>query len=227
MKSVVRLATNRDREIYEQNKEQEESAARVFNEKTEKLKLEMKLVGVEYTFDCSRLLFYFTADGRVDFRELVKELAFAFKTRIELRQVGVRDAAKIFGGLGVCGRPLCCSTFLGDFMQVSIKMAKDQNLSLNSAKISGACGKLLCCLRYENEVYQIEYEKTPKNGAIVETPEGRGVVTESIPLKASVKVLLDSKKDSPPVLFHRDDVSVKGYMKNEEKTDEDLKGLEE
>lgn len=227
LKKIVRLATSADKERLDANKMLEKDAEHIFREKTAKLGLEMELVGVEYTFDNTKLLFYFVAEGRVDFRELVKELAAVFHTRIELRQVGVRDQAKMLGGLGVCGRTLCCKSFLGEFAQVSIKMAKDQNLSLNSAKISGTCGRLLCCLRYEDEVYQKEYERTPKVDAIVETPEGKGVVVEANPLKGTVRVQLESKSDTAPQTFHRDSVTIVGYAKKSDNVNEDeLKELE-
>ena len=227
LKKIIRIATREDTERLEANKRLEKQAEGVFIEKVTKLKLEMSLVGVEYTFDNTKILFYFAAENRIDFRELVKELASVFRTRIELRQVGVRDEAKMLGGLGVCGRPLCCHTFLGEFAQVSIKMAKDQSLSLNSSKISGTCGRLLCCLRYEDEVYQQEYERTPKVDAIVETDEGRGVVVETNPLKGVVRVRLDSKKESPPQAFHRDKVKIVGYLrKNDTTFDAELKELE-
>ncbi len=227
LKKIIRIATREDTERLEANKRLEKQAEGVFIEKVAKLGLEMSLVGVEYTFDNTKILFYFAAENRIDFRELVKELAAVFRTRIELRQVGVRDEAKMLGGLGVCGRPLCCHTFLGEFAQVSIKMAKDQSLSLNSAKISGTCGRLLCCLRYEDEVYQQEYERTPKVDAIVETDEGRGVVVETNPLKGVVRVRLDSKKESPPQAFHRDKVKIVGYLhKNDAAVDAELKELE-
>ena len=185
----------------------------VCKEKIIEHNIEMKLIDVEYTFDNNKLLFYFTADGRVDFRELVKDLASIFRTRIELRQIGIRDEAKLMGGLGVCGRPFCCHSFLSDFVQVSIKMAKEQNLSLNSAKISGTCGRLMCCLRYEYDVYEEEIRKTPKMDAVVETPDGEAVVCEVIPLAGLVRVkFLGNHSDMPPKLFHRDDVSVKGKM---------------
>ena len=228
LKKIIRLATPDDTERMLANKDQEKAAESVFIEKVKKLKLDMHLVGVEYTFDNTKLLFYFSAEGRVDFRELVKELASVFRTRIELRQVGVRDEAKLLGGLGVCGRPLCCKTFLGEFAQVSIKMAKDQNLSLNSSKISGTCGRLLCCLRYEDAVYQKEYERTPKVDAIVETKEGKGIVTEALPLKGIVKVRLNEKPDTPPQSFPRDEVTVVGYAKSSKHNHEEaeLKALE-
>lgn len=219
LKPIVRVATTDDTERYESNKQLEAGAAKIFREKVRELGLEMSLVYVEYTFDNGKLLFYFTADGRVDFRELIKELASAFKTRIELRQIGVRDEAKIVGGLGICGRPVCCKSFLGEFSQVSIKMAKDQNLFINSSKISGTCGRFMCCIRYEDEVYQKEYEKTPKVDAIVETPEGKGVVVESNALKGTVKVLLDNKPDSVATPFESSDVKLLGYIKRANEND--------
>lgn len=219
LKSIIRIATTEDTERYNSNKQLEESAAKVFREKVKQLGLEMSLVYVEYTFDNGKLLFYFTADGRVDFRELIKELAASFRTRIELRQIGVRDEAKIVGGLGICGRPVCCKSFLGEFSQVSIKMAKDQNLFINSSKISGTCGRFMCCIRYEDEVYQKEYERTPKIDAIVETPEGKGVVVESNALKGIVKVLLDDKPDAVAAPFKCTDVKVLGYVKRDNEND--------
>ena len=227
LKKIIRIANREDTERLEANKRLEKQAESVFVEKVAKLGLEMSLVGVEYTFDNTKILFYFAAENRIDFRELVKELASVFRTRIELRQVGVRDEAKMLGGLGVCGRPLCCNTFLGEFAQVSIKMAKDQSLSLNSSKISGTCGRLLCCLRYEDEVYQQEYERTPKVDAIVETEEGKGIVVETNPLKGVVRVRLDSNKEAPPKAFHRDKVKILGYLKKSDSpVDAELKALE-
>ena len=220
LKPIIRIATTSDNERYESNKQLEESAAKIFKTKVRELGLEMSLVYVEYTFDNGKLLFYFTADGRVDFRELIKELASAFKTRIELRQIGVRDEAKIVGGLGICGRPVCCKSFLGEFSQVSIKMAKDQNLFINSSKISGTCGRFMCCIRYEDEVYQKEYEKTPKVDAIVETPEGKGVVVESNALKGTVKVLLDEKEESVAKAFNSEEVKILGYLRRENEKEE-------
>lgn len=188
LRPVIRRATEQDDEIYEENKRKEKEAAKICVEKIAEHGLEMKLVDAEYTFDNSKLLFYFTADGRVDFRELVKSLAAIFRTRIELRQIGIRDETKMIGGLGVCGRPFCCKKFLDDFVQVSIKMAKEQNLSLNSQKISGACGRLMCCLRYEHEAYEEALAGLPKVDSVVETPDGRGVVCEVVPLAGIVKV---------------------------------------
>ena len=176
LKKVVRIADQKDRMIVEENKQEAQEAYEVCNEKVNEHQLDMKLVDVEYTFDRNKVIFYFTADGRVDFRELVKDLAAIFRTRIELRQIGVRDEAKMLGGIGPCGRMLCCSTFLGDFDPVSIKMAKDQNLSLNPTKISGLCGRLMCCLKYENDEYESAKEALPDLGEIIETPQGTGKV---------------------------------------------------
>ena len=217
LKPILRKATDADTELFNSNKALEETAATVFKEKVAMLKLEMVLIYVEYTFDKGKLLFYFTADGRVDFRELIKELAQSFpRTRIELRQIGVRDEAKIVGGLGICGRPVCCKTFLGEFSQVSIKMAQDQNLFLNAAKISGTCGRYMCCLRYEDEVYQKGYESTPKIDAIVETENGKGIVVESNALKGTVKVLLDDEPEAAPKVFKGTEVTLIGYLKKED-----------
>lgn len=230
LKPIQRIATKEDTQKYQANKALEESAAQTFKEKVEKLGLEMSLIYVEYTFDNSKLLFYFSAETRIDFRELVKELAGVFRTRIELRQIGVRDEAKTLGGLGNCGRCTCCSTFLGDFAQVSIKMAKDQSLSLNVAKISGACGKLMCCLRYEDKVYEEENKRTPGINAIVQTPDGNGIVVERSALKGVVKVVLDDAKEALPKEYKSENVIVKGYKKTEaaaEEISDELKAAEE
>lgn len=176
LKKVLRNADQKDRIIVEENKEAAKEAYNICNEKVHEHQLDMKLVDVEYTFDRNKVIFYFTAEGRVDFRELVKDLAAIFRTRIELRQIGVRDEAKMLGGIGPCGRMLCCSTFLGDFDPVSIKMAKDQNLSLNPTKISGLCGRLMCCLKYENDDYETAKAMLPDVGEIIETPQGAGKV---------------------------------------------------
>ncbi|MCG3084117.1 stage 0 sporulation family protein [Anoxybacillus sp. LAT_35] len=176
LKKVIRLADQKDKLVVEENKKAAEEAYDICLKKVEEHGLEMKLVDVEYTFDRNKIIFYFTADGRVDFRELVKDLAAIFRTRIELRQIGVRDEAKMLGGIGPCGRMLCCSTFLGDFDPVSIKMAKDQNLSLNPTKISGLCGRLMCCLKYENDEYETAKEQLPDLGEMIETPLGLGKV---------------------------------------------------
>jgi len=227
LKSVVRIATDDDKKRVEENKKVEAKAREFFCEKAREHELSMTLVDVEYTFDNSKLLFYFTSEGRVDFRELVKELASVYKTRIELRQIGVRDEAKQIGGLGICGRPFCCKTFLNDFQQVTIKMAKDQNLSLNSTKISGTCGRLMCCLRYENDVYEEEARKTPRVDSIVETPMGRGVVTEANVLLGMVKVVLDKTPEAAPESFHRSKVKVISSKKREDDIPDDLKALED
>ena len=182
LKSIMRPATKYDLEKDAKNRNAELDAAIVCKKKIAQHKLDMSLVAAEYTFDNSKLTFYFTCETRVDFRELVKDLASTFKTRIELRQIGIRDEAKMMGGLGICGRKYCCAGFLTDFVQVSIKMAKEQNLSLNSAKISGACGRLMCCLRYEHDTYERAIRKLPASGSIVETKDGVGTVVEITPL---------------------------------------------
>jgi len=217
LRKLVRIATDNDERRHEENLQKEVEAYNMCLSKIEEHRLDMKLVEVEYAFDNSKLLFYFTSEGRVDFRDLVKDLASVFRTRIELRQIGIRDEAKLLGGLGICGRPFCCNSFLPDFVQVSIKMAKEQNLSLNSAKISGACGRLMCCLRYEYDTYLAESAITPKIDAIVETPDGEGVVVESMPLKGMVKVALD-KDPSTFRLYRRDDLNVVGHAKGKHKT---------
>lgn len=188
LKSVIRIANEEDIIKHKQNKDKEEEALNICSQKISDHNLDMKLIDVEYTFDNNKVIFYFTADGRVDFRELVKDLATVFKTRIELRQIGVRDEAKMIGGLGPCGRPMCCSSFLGDFASVSIKMAKEQNLSLNPTKISGICGRLMCCLNYEQSTYEDIRKRLPKVGAIVETEDGTGEVVSNNTVKESVKV---------------------------------------
>ncbi|MBR6514117.1 MAG: stage 0 sporulation family protein [Clostridia bacterium] len=207
IRSVVRRATKADDQQYESNLESEKEAFKVCQEKIDEHKLDMKLVDVEYTFDNNKLLFYFTADGRIDFRELVKDLASVFKTRIELRQIGIRDETKLMGGLGVCGRPFCCKSFLSEFVQVSIKMAKEQNLSLNSSKISGACGKLMCCLRYEHETYEDAIKRTPKLDSKVNTPDGVGVVIETNPLAGLVRVRIEKDQDKTIKLFKCSEVA--------------------
>jgi cell fate regulator YaaT (PSP1 superfamily) len=176
----------------------------------------MKLIDAQYTFDNSKLLFYFSSSGRVDFRDLVKDLASVFRTRIELRQIGIRDEAKLIGGLGLCGRPLCCSVFLNNFGQVSIKMAKEQNLSLNSSKISGICGRLMCCLHFEHETYEYEIKRTPPVDSVVKTSDGIGTVCEISPLTGMIKVRLHDKADTPPKPYHRDAVTlISKKQKNE------------
>ena len=204
LKSVIRAATADDMARVEENMRKEKEAFRICLKKIADHGLGMKLIDVEYTFDNNKILFYFTADGRVDFRELVKDLASVFRTRIELRQIGVRDEAKMLGGLGVCGKPFCCSTFLGDFQPVSIKMAKEQGLSLNPTKISGTCGRLMCCLKYEQEAYEDLLRRTPKVGAYVATPDGNGVVQDVVLLTGMLKVQLDSEPDAPARVYGRD-----------------------
>ena len=220
LRPVIRIATEEDDKIYEENKRKEKEASKICLEKIAEHKLDMKLVDVEYTFDNSKLLFYFTADGRVDFRELVKSLASVFRTRIELRQIGIRDETKLIGGLGVCGRPFCCKKFLDDFVQVSIKMAKEQNLSLNSQKISGACGRLMCCLRYEHEVYEEELSKLPKMDSFVETPDGKGYVCELVPLAGIVKVRFAGDR-SIIKSYVKDDIKVLFTKKEQKESVED------
>ena len=193
LKRIVRLANNRDLKRVEDNKIKEQKAMKVCKEKIKKHKLDMNLVDVEYKFDNSKIIFYFTADGRVDFRELVKDLAAIYKTRIELRQIGVRDEAKTIGGLGPCGRKLCCSSWLGDFQPVSIKMAKDQSLSLNPTKISGICGRLFCCLKYEHDVYVEAIEKMPVVGSVVKVENQKGKVIEINPLLEQMKIEFNDK----------------------------------
>ena len=204
LRQVVRIATEEDQRQNEENERKEAEALKICQVKINEHGLEMKLIESEYTFDCSKLTFYFTADGRIDFRDLVKDLASTFKTRIELRQIGIRDEAKFMGGLGICGRPFCCSTFLPDFVQVSIKMAKEQNLSLNSAKISGACGRLMCCLRYEYETYLQEIKITPPVDSTVKTEDGIGTVIEANPLRGTLKVSINDNVKQ----YHRDNVKV-------------------
>ncbi len=200
LKSVIRLATEEDKKKEEKNKEKEKEAFKICLEKIQKHGLEMKLIDAEYTFDNNKVLFYFTADGRIDFRELVKDLASVFRTRIELRQIGVRDETKIRGGIGICGRPLCCHTYLSEFAPVSIKMAKEQNLSLNPTKISGVCGRLMCCLTNEEETYEELNSHLPANGDHVTTPEGlRGDVQSVNVLRQLVKVVVTLDNDEKEI----------------------------
>ena len=200
LKSVIRIATEQDQKVVNKNKQKEKEAFKICLEKIRKHGLEMKLIDVEYTFDGNKILFYFTADGRIDFRELVKDLAAVFRTRIELRQIGVRDETKIRGGIGICGRPLCCSTYLTEFSAVSIKMAKEQNLSLNPTKISGVCGRLMCCLTNEEETYEELNSHLPSNGDHVTTPEGlRGDVQSVNVLRQLVKVIVTLDNDEKEI----------------------------
>lgn len=229
LKPIVRIATEKDLNKLAENKLKEQEAYKICEQKIEQHKLDMKLVNVEYTFDNSKILFYFTADGRVDFRALVKDLASVFRTRIELRQIGVRDEAKMLGGLGMCGKPFCCSSFMGEFQPVSIKMAKEQGLSLSPVKISGTCGRLMCCLKYEQEAYTDLLKRTPKVGAIVNTPEGKGLVVENNLIARTLKVKLDSAPDdvAPKTYNVKQCKLVKdGYIKVGKKELEELKGLE-
>lgn len=230
LKSVIRVATEEDKKHHEENAKKEKEAYYICLQKIKDHNLEMKLIDVEYTFDNNKVLFYFTADGRVDFRELVKDLASVFRTRIELRQIGVRDEAKMMGGLGVCGRVLCCHSFLTDFQPVSIKMAKEQGLSLNPTKISGACGRLMCCLKYEHEAYEEMIARVPKEGAIVETPDGQGVVISSSLLKGQVKVKLDNENETDLKVYNASDIKViKDVCREEaeEEPDIDMEELKE
>lgn len=209
LKDVIRKATKDDFKQAEENSKKEKEAFEICLQKIEEHRLEMKLIDAQYTFDRNKLLFYFTADGRIDFRELVKSLATVFRTRIELRQIGVRDEAKILNGIAVCGRTLCCASHLGDFEPVSIKMAKEQNLSLNPSKISGCCGRLMCCLKYEQEAYEHQLKKVPKVDAIVKTADGKGVVIENNILRGTIKVKLDKASDGAEIKqYNADDVAI-------------------
>ena len=208
LKPVLRAATDEDMQHVEENRRREKEAFRICLKKIAEHGLGMKLIGTEYTFDNNKVLFYFTADGRVDFRELVKDLAAVFRTRIELRQIGVRDEAKMLGGLGVCGKPFCCSTFLGDFQPVSIKMAKEQGLSLNPTKISGTCGRLMCCLKFEEAAYEDLLLTTPRLGAYVRTPDGPGTVCDVHLLTGMLRVRLEQEPDTPPKVYSKTDIRV-------------------
>ena len=210
LKTVMRKATQEDWKTVESNHKRESEAFDICLEKIARLELEMKLVDVEMTFDRNKLIFYFTSDGRVDFRELVKELAAVFRMRIELRQIGVRDEAKMLNGIGICGRPLCCATFLGDFQPVSIKMAKEQNLSLNPTKISGICGRLMCCLKYEEDVYEELNRRLPKVGDIIATPDGTGEILSTNVLSQQVKAAVRKTENDPPTIafYHVDEIKL-------------------
>ena len=208
LKPVIRIATDEDRKKVEENKRKEKEAFEICNQKIQKHNLEMNLTNAEYSFDCSKVIFYFTADGRIDFRELVKDLASTLHTRIELRQIGVRDESKMLGGLGICGRPFCCSTFLDGFHSVTIKMAKDQGLSLAPGKISGTCGRLMCCLKYEQNSYEYLHKITPKVGTVVDCRHGRGIVVDSAILTGKLKIQLDNTPDGLPVIVNREEVRI-------------------
>ena len=231
LKKVIRIATQKDKKHNEENKKKEKEAFNICNKKIKEHKLDMTLTDVEFKFDNSKVLFYFTADGRIDFRELVKDLATIFKTRIELRQIGVRDEVKRIGGNGICGRELCCCSFLGNFETVSIKMAKEQNMSLNPSKISGNCGRLMCCLKYEQEVYEEKINRLPKIGAIVKTEDGEGTVEGVETLKEKLRVKL--KDDNGEYYFKKYDAKDVKIIKNIESNTidpeerEHLKELEE
>ncbi|MBU9721975.1 MULTISPECIES: PSP1 domain-containing protein [Bacillaceae] len=213
LKNVLRLATDKDKLIVQENREEAQKAFEVCQSKIESHELDMKLVDVEYTFDRNKILFYFTADGRIDFRELVKDLASIFRTRIELRQIGVRDEAKMLGGIGPCGRMLCCSTFLGDFEPVSIKMAKDQNLSLNPTKISGLCGRLMCCLKYENDLYESAKKELPDLHDELKTSYGRGKVVGLNMLERLIQV--EVFESSRVIEFTLDELIEEGAITSE------------
>lgn len=227
LKSVIRLATDQDRKVVEKNKQKEKDAFKICQEKIRKHGLEMKLVAVEYTFDGNKILFYFTADGRIDFRELVKDLAAVFRTRIELRQIGVRDETKIKGGIGICGRPLCCSTYLTEFSAVSIKMAKEQNLSLNPTKISGVCGRLMCCLTNEEETYEQLNSQLPSVGDTVTTEDGlTGVVHSLSVLRKQVKVIVNLENDEKEIReYQADQLKFKPRRKKKKVSKEEMKKL--
>ena len=230
LKSVIRMATPADEETERRNKEKEKEAFKVCVEKIKKHNLSMKLIDTEYTFDNNKVLFYFTADGRIDFRELVKDLASVFKTRIELRQIGVRDETKIVGGIGICGRPLCCASYLSEFIPVSIKMAKEQNLSLNPTKISGVCGRLMCCLKYEEDTYEELNGRLPNIGDYVTTDDGlKGEVHSVSILRQLVKVIVTVNNDEKEIREYKVDQLKFRPKKRREKqstNDAELKQLE-
>lgn len=227
LKRVVRIATSRDLKNMEMYRAKEPEALKICEEKIKKHNLDMKLTGVEYKFDGSKILFYFTADGRIDFRELVKELASIFKTRIELRQIGVRDEVRRIGGNGVCGRELCCCSFLGNFETVSIKMAKEQNIALNPSKISGNCGRLMCCLKYEQEAYEDKLKHLPKIGAIVKTEEGEGVVDNVEILKEIVKVKFKDGDEYYYKKYPSKDIKIIRNVSNEQINPEEAENMKE
>ncbi len=210
LRPIVRVATDKDREQAENNRTKEKEAMAICQQKIEKHGLEMKLVDAEYNFDGDKVIFFFTSDGRVDFRELVKDLASVLKTRIELRQIGVRDEAKMLGGFGICGRPFCCSEYLDDFQPVSIKMAKTQGLSLNPTKISGTCGRLMCCLKYEQEAYEDLIKQAPKSDAFVDTPDGKGSVTDVNLLRGTARVRLEGQLENPVKTYRISELEVLG-----------------
>lgn len=229
LKKVIRVADESDNEQENINRQKEKAAFDICAEKIQKHKLDMKLIDVELTFDLNKIIFYFTSEGRVDFRELVKELASIFRTRIELRQIGVRDEAKMLSGIGICGRPLCCATFLGEFQPVSIKMAKDQNLSLNPTKISGICGRLMCCLKYEEETYEELNKNLPNDGDYIRTPQGDGEVLSVNVLRQTVKAAVrKTPQESPNISFFSvDEIEIlrKKKIKEEKINKDELKDI--
>ncbi len=228
LKPIIRPATEKDEKQLIINTEKEKKAFEICEQKIAARGLDMHLVEAEYTFDCAKLLFFYTAPARVDFRELVKDLAAVFRVRIELRQIGVRDEAKMLGGLGICGRPFCCKEFLSDFQPVSIRMAKEQGLSLNPVKLSGTCGRLMCCLKYEQASYEHLLKITPKVGAVVETSEGRGTVVDNNLLTGVLKVRLDRRPDAAPLVINRKECKIirDGQIKLDKSELEALKGIE-
>ena len=228
LRGIVREASESDLKKDMENREKEQKAFEICEQKIKQHGLEMKLVNVEYMFDGNKILFYFTAEGRVDFRDLVKDLAYIFRTRIELRQIGVRDEAKKLGGLGICGRPFCCNTFLGDFQPVSIKMAKEQGMILNPTKISGTCGRLMCCLKYEQDVYNDLLKITPKIGAIVNTPDGKGTVVDVNLITGILTVSLHKSMNAAARNYKVSDVTLikDAQIKVEKAEFEKLKKLE-
>lgn len=222
LKKIIRVATEEDVVQNQKNKEREKQAFKICIEKIKKHDLDMKLIDTELTFDCNKIMFYFTSEGRIDFRALVKELASVFRMRIELRQIGVRDEAKILSSIGMCGRPLCCATFLGDFQPVSIKMAKDQELSLNPTKISGVCGRLMCCLKYEEENYKTLNKILPKEGDIIKTSDGEGVVLSVNILRQLVKVAIRAKEQDTPNISYYDASEIEIISSKKRKEDKDI-----
>ena len=233
LRKVIRIVNDKDRMLYEENKAKEPEAKCIFLKKVKEHNLNMKLIDVEFKFDGSKVIFYFTADGRIDFRDLVKDLAAIFKTRIELRQIGVRDEVRRLGGCGICGRSLCCASFLGNFETVSIKMAKEQNISLNPSKISGSCGRLMCCLKYEEDVYCEKLKRLPKIGAIVKTEDGTGEVVSVETLKERIRVRFKEnedtffrKYDAKDVIVIKDATVNDDIGRQDVENEDDLKELE-
>lgn len=208
LEPIIRIATRKDIIQYKQNRQKAKYAKQLFLNKIKKYNINMKIINVEYTFDKKKIIFYFSADGKIDFRDLVKDLAATLKNRIELRQIGVREQSKTLGGLGICGRPFCCSTFLRDFGTVSIKMAKEQCLSLNPVKLSGTCGRLMCCLQYEQDAYEDLIKKSPKIGDIVRTSDGEGKIVDMNLITGFLKVAIHNNNDDFPQVYHKDDITL-------------------